>query len=392
MNLPPQLNSVTKQSVLLISSNSSGRGGGERYLVFLAKGLKEEGLDVHVLLSDVEYMDGWAQNFLEDRIVVHRAHLKGLAQRPLRFLQALLDRKQIENVAELCRSIVPDAILVNQQYDEDGLDYVQGALLSRSGRVVGVIHMPMTASKHSRPLGRLRGGLLRNWYRNHGYEKVFVSEGARQEFNDYYRLDQVSYVVNNSVPMSLVGMEKNEPSLPSGKKIIGFIGQFVAQKNLGCVIDIWKDVRNRGIDAGLLLVGDGPERNRVEKMLADCQSETWCITGWTECPEIYLHGMDIFVLASHFEGLPLSLVEAASRGIVCVTAPFNGATDVAKLAPWVRISQDNDVGTMANLLYETIQNLDDLQSTVTTSHLADFQNYFSLNRMVKEIREILELI
>lgn len=382
---------VTKQRVLLISSNSSGRGGGERYLLFLAKGLKEQGLDVHVLLSDVEYMDGWVRDFLEEDIAVHRAHLKGLVQRPLRFVQACLDRKQINTIAKLCKSITPDAILVNQQYDEDGLDYVWGALLSGIKQVAGVIHMPMTASKDSRPLGRLRGRILRSWYRKHTYRKIFVSEGARKEFNDYYRLDQVNYVVNNSVPMSQSGLEALEPLFPTGSKVMGFIGQFVAQKNLGGLIDIWKAARNEGIDARLLLVGDGPERNHIDQMLADCDPETWHITGWTREPELFLQEMDVFVLTSHFEGLPLSLVEAASRGVVCVTAPFNGATDVSKHAPWVLVAQNHSVLTMALLLCNTLQSLDSLKLTITPNRVEQFQSFYSLNRMVKEIRDVLQL-
>lgn len=382
---------MTKQRVMLISSNSSGRGGGERYLVFLAKGLKEQGLNVHVLLSDVAYMDGWVRDFLEEDITVHRADLKGLVQRPLRFIQACLDRKQINTIAKLCKSIAPEAILVNQQYDEDGLDYVRGALLSGIKQVAGVIHMPMTASKDSRPLGRWRGRILRNWYVKHPYRKIFVSEGSRKEFHDYYQLDQIDYVVNNSVPMAQSGLEALEPFFPSGSKVIGFTGQFVPQKNLVGLIDIWKAARNEGIDARLLLVGDGPERNHIAQMLADSDPETWHITGWTREPEIFLQSMDVFVLASHFEGLPLSLVEAASRGVVCVTAPFNGAADVSKHAPWVLVAQDHSVLRMARLLCDTLQGLEGLKLTITPTRLEQFQSFYSLKRMVKEIREVLQL-
>ena len=42
--------------VLLISSNSSSRGGGERYLVYLARGLRQKGLDVEILLSSSNNM------------------------------------------------------------------------------------------------------------------------------------------------------------------------------------------------------------------------------------------------------------------------------------------------------------------------------------------------
>jgi glycosyltransferase involved in cell wall biosynthesis len=378
--------------VLLISSNSSARGGGERYLVFLAKGLKNQGLDVHVLLSDLDYMDGWARDFLNENVVVHRAQLKSLAQRPLRFVQALMDGKQINNIAILSRRIAPNAILVNQQYDEDGLDYVRGALKSGVGYVAGVIHMPMTETKNMRPLGYLRGQILRSWYRKNSYKKIFVSEGAKQEFNDYYKLNGMGYVINNSIPMEASeNLVEKARIFPLGSVVIGFIGQFVAQKNLGCIISIWKTARAMGIDARLLLVGDGPELKSLEKILSACQSETWHITGWTHNPEAFLQEIDVFVLASHFEGLPLSLVEAAGRGVFSICAPFNGASDVAKHAPWVRIAKDNSTVSMAHLLCETLQSLDYLRSTPTEKCLTEFKNYFSLSRMVKEVRDILEL-
>ena len=44
------------KKILLISSNSSSRGGGERYLVFLARGLRRLNYEVHALLSDVNYI------------------------------------------------------------------------------------------------------------------------------------------------------------------------------------------------------------------------------------------------------------------------------------------------------------------------------------------------
>ena len=145
---------------LLISSNSSGRGGGERYLVFLTKGLHEKGCEVHALLSDVDYMDGWAKSLNEEGAVVHRHPLKSLSQRPLRFFQSTRDSIQIETVSAFCRRIAPDAILVNQQYDEDGLDYLMGALKAEVAPVAGVMHMPMTGTKDNRPFGRLRGSIL----------------------------------------------------------------------------------------------------------------------------------------------------------------------------------------------------------------------------------------
>ena len=146
-------------------------------------------------------MDEWA-NFLDNEgAKVHRLQLIGLRHRPLRFIQSLTDRRQQQKIANFCRQINPKAILVNQQYDEDGLDYVLGAIKAKTAPVCGIIHMPMTASKNKRPLGKLRGKLLHKWYLANTYQKIFVSQGCQQEFNNYYQIfDSTSVVYLDNFP------------------------------------------------------------------------------------------------------------------------------------------------------------------------------------------------
>ena len=188
----------SRKKILLVSSNSSGRGGGERYLVFLSRGLRELGCEVHALLSDISYMNCWAESLAAEGVIVHRRSLKGLSQRPLRFVQALVDKAQIEAVSSHCRIIEPAGIVVNQQYDEDGLDYLTGALESGIAPVAGVMHMPMTSGKNKRRFGWLRGKVLTAWYRKHHYRLILVSEGAQREFEAYYDAPRPTAVINNS--------------------------------------------------------------------------------------------------------------------------------------------------------------------------------------------------
>ena len=86
--------SSPRPKILLISSNSSGRGGGERYLVFLSLGLIQLGCDVEVLISNHSYMDGWEEELRLVGALVRRAPLIGLRDRPLRFVQSIFDNKQ----------------------------------------------------------------------------------------------------------------------------------------------------------------------------------------------------------------------------------------------------------------------------------------------------------
>lgn len=378
--------------ILLISSNSSGRGGGERYLVFLTRGLRELGCEVHALLSDTDYMNGWAHDISMEGGIVHRRPLMSLSQRPLRLIQSVHDNFQIEVVAAFCREIAPNAILVNQQYDEDGLDYLMGAIKADIATVGGVMHMPMAGLKNDRRLGRMRGSLMSKWYRENPYRLILVSEGAQSEFESYYDAPRPTYVVNNSIPLdSAQPLNEERRLFPPHVPVIGFVGQFVAQKNLECLVYAWLETRRNGIDSRLLLVGDGPERVNLEKILwHNAPPGSWFITGWTKSPEEYLREMDIFVLTSHFEGLPLSLVEAAGRGIPALVAPFNGALDVSRRATWVKVAPGNSVKEIADMMKTVLNDLPALKVSAIDG-LEEFRCYFSLKRMATEVLAVLGL-
>jgi glycosyltransferase involved in cell wall biosynthesis len=376
--------------ILLISSNSSARGGGEQYLVYLTQGLLQQDCEVHVLLSTKSYMDNWAKELSEVGAIVRREPLVGLRDRPLRFLQALLDFRQQWLISEVCQEIRPNAILVNQQYDEDGLDYLQGALNSGINMVIGTLHMPMTEAKNMRPFGKFRGIILQNWYKNHPYNLLFVSSGSKAEFFDYYQSIETidSKVIHYGCPQSNQNFEQedNVNALDGRTKIItvGFAGQFVYQKNLRLLVDSWLILRqNYSLKVNLLLIGDGPERSELESVLKYQAEDGWSITGWQTNPEAFFQKIDLYAMTSRFEGLPLALLEAAGSGLPCAVTNFNGAQDVAERANWVKVSTDYNPQSFAELLKSSIDQINQLKREALMGQEA-FRNYFSVQRMARD--------
>jgi len=113
-------------SILLISSNSSPKGGGERYLIYLCRGFLKLNYHVTVLLSNISYMDTWDGMLKSEGANIIRMDLVPLVNRNLRFITSIFDFKQISKIENVCIQLNPDFIIVNQQYDEDGLDYLKG--------------------------------------------------------------------------------------------------------------------------------------------------------------------------------------------------------------------------------------------------------------------------
>ncbi len=376
-------------NILLISSNSSSKGGGERYLVYLAKSLKSLGNNVEVLLSTNNYMDPWVKDFKEINIKIRREKLKGLVERKLRFISAILDIYQIKKITDICNNIRPDLIIVNQQYDEDSLDYLKGSLNSKIKNVIGVIHMPMTASKKKRPFGHLRMYLLKFWYYRNPYKLILTSKGSKKEFNDFYNKADKIFVINNSIPLFKIRNYETYIANSINKKTINitFVGQFVPQKNLLFLIDVWKQLLKAGFKVNLTLIGDGPLNEAIKNSLLSIDSKYWSLKGWCKKIDDCLEKTDIYLMPSLFESCPLSLIEAASKGIHCVVTPFNGSFDVQKYADWVYISKTLKKEDYLSLLIKIIKKKLYLNK-INPKSLKTFRTYFSLKRMGKEVMDI----
>lgn len=105
-----------------------------------------------------------------------------------------------------------------------------------------------------------------------------------------------------------LGWEKN--------KIIGHIGNFVSQKNHEFLIRVFHEYTKQNPDARLLLLGDGPLKQDVESQINDLKlTDKVLLVGSVDNPQEYLNAMDLVVMPSRFEGLPLTLVEEQANGL-----------------------------------------------------------------------------
>ena len=101
--------------------------------------------------------------------------------------------------------------------------------------------------------------------------------------------------------------------------IIGHVGRFETQKNHKFLIDIFSRILSKNRNIKLLLVGDGPLKKDVLKQVEGMGIQDSVIfAGIRSDVNRVLQRMDVFVMPSLFEGLPVSLVEAQATGLPCV--------------------------------------------------------------------------
>ncbi len=120
-----------------------------------------------------------------------------------------------------------------------------------------------------------------------------------------------------------------EASLPPRSQLrVVFTGRLHPQKNLEILLNAWPTVVAR-TGATLILVGDGPDRDRLE-VVAERLSITGYVhfTGPVADPSGWLRSADAFVLPSVAEGMSNSLLEAMSTGLPCLASRIGGNTDL----------------------------------------------------------------
>lgn len=117
-----------------------------------------------------------------------------------------------------------------------------------------------------------------------------------------------------------------QPNLNKKQQLL-YMGRMVyADKRIDRLIDIWKNIYQKFPDWEFILVGDGEERENLEKQAKSYGLERIQFFDATNNPYEYYNNASILCLSSQFEGIPLVLLEAQQSGVIPIT--FNCAAGV----------------------------------------------------------------
>lgn len=107
----------------------------------------------------------------------------------------------------------------------------------------------------------------------------------------------------------------------SDKLVVGNVGRFSQQKNQIFLIEIFAKIKELHPNSVLWLVGDGELRDEIEaKIKAFGLQEDVKLFGMVKNTKELYQAMDVMVMPSLFEGLPMVGVEAQASGLPCVFA------------------------------------------------------------------------
>jgi glycosyltransferase involved in cell wall biosynthesis len=113
--------------------------------------------------------------------------------------------------------------------------------------------------------------------------------------------------------------------------VITFVGRLIYAKGVQDLISAFSRIKDTAPEVKLLIVGDGPYRAELEKLAqqTDCHSSILFL-GQRNQDEVIdtLSATDIFVNPSYSEGLPTSVMEAASIGLPIIATDVGGTREI----------------------------------------------------------------
>lgn len=112
-----------------------------------------------------------------------------------------------------------------------------------------------------------------------------------------------------------------ELNIPPNAKVVGYVGRLAAQKRVRDLVWAAELLRQLVDPVYFLFVGDGPDRDWLMRFAQDvnCFPQTRFLGHRADVPRL-LRAMDVFWLASDFEGMSNSIMEAMAAGVPIVAS------------------------------------------------------------------------
>ncbi|MAR84648.1 MAG: hypothetical protein CL869_00420 [Cytophagia bacterium] len=393
--------------ILFISSNSSSRGGGEDFIIYLSRVFhKFYKNTLFSIYSDQAYMDNFVNSIKEYTTKVVRINYTQLSKRKLRFFSSTMDFMQIFRIYSAINTLKPKLIIINQQYDEDSLDILISSFIykilniSNSVKIACVMHMPRVRNKvKNQPFGFFRYLYLLIIYGFFKPTLLLTSKECLNEFKQYYFFNKKkSFLIKSPLPnikeniskqysLEIINNSIIDESAKNklnnwylNKKQIILIGcQMKAQKNPLFALSCWVKLRNvYKSNACLLIIGDGPLKNKLSKKistLSPSQIEDITQIGWVSDLSRYILISDLLLMPSSFEGMNLTLLECISYNKEIILSKFEGINEIKRFTKCCTQINEFDSALWANKINKIL--LERLNKKSKNSLNKDFIKHYS---------------
>tara|TARA_X000000950_G_scaffold91466_2_gene115156 strand:+ start:12229 stop:13323 length:1095 start_codon:yes stop_codon:yes gene_type:complete len=287
-------------------------GGAEKFVVDLANSIYKKNKNIYIISLESTENSFFVQQLNPNINVIGLNKSQGFSIRCLFMMFKTL------------KKINPD--IINTHIN--GLNYILPLIPLLKAKIFHTIHND--AFKESAGLRRI---LLKNLFANKKIHPITISKESNVSYQKAYE-NSLASLINNGVTKPAIskkfeevlqeinGFKKNEAT-----QVLINIARITPQKNHLRLLKTFETLRDKNVI--LLIIGDkrNDQLNLFEVFKSKISKNIHYLGAKKNIGD-YLSCSDAFILSSDFEGLPISLLEAISMGVVPICTPAGGVYEV----------------------------------------------------------------
>ena len=175
---------------------------------------------------------------------------------------------------------------------------------------------------------------------------------------------------------------------PGDPFVVGWVGRMTAVKRTDLVVRAFRELVDRGVDARLLLIGDGPDRDGLERLAHDLGVIKRCLfLGYQSDVARFYDAMDVLFLPSVNEGTPVSVIEALAAERPAVATRVGGTPDVIRDGVDGLLVDSADPGALADRLAELAHDAP-RRAAMGEAGRARVLERYAVERLVEDVDEL----
>lgn len=310
-------------------------GGLEKHVVELTNGLKHQGHQL-TLIAHEKYQNRVETDFIPVNLTKSRRNLFTLY-----------------HLYKVIKKLQPDIIHVHGN-----------KAAAMVGNLLPYLDIPSVATLHSR---KKNTKMFRNFT-----TVLAVSPNAAEVLNH----PNVHIVLNGITPPVLdQSIKKSVPP------VVLAVGRLVPVKGFDVLLKAWRNVKG----AELWIVGEGFEEQKLKELIEEYSlSDSVKMLGFREDVLQIMQQASLYVMSSHYEGCPYTMVEALLCEIPMVSTAV-GAMNM--VLPQKNLTPVNDESALANSINRCLENLDQAYQDCQES-FSYAKQYLVIDGMIEKIEQI----
>ncbi len=353
-------------------------GGLLAHLSVLTGGLADGGHSLHVVLSPAPGADPAARECESAGATVTRLAVRGKT-----------DLGGMVSLARLVARESPDILHAHLSSPVEAMPALLAARLGGARHLVTTEHAPTWF-----PLERRYSGMAKKIIGRLLDAVIAVSESDARFLRDRFHLPEALVnVIPNGVrgPGPLPSREEARARLGlprHGSVIVGYLGELEPKKG---ILDLVEAAGGCGVrDLILVLAGEGSLLPRLEHRAAGLPFRL-IAKGRVEDPRAFLAALDLFVLPSHQEAMPLALLEAMSAGLPVIASRVGGIPEAVQDGVSGLLVEPSSVPQLAQALERLVRD------SARARRLGEearkiVGDRFSADRMVRRVQDLYERV